>query len=126
MFEGPSSRRIEYRDLLDIFISDLTALFTVQEIFHEGQRRHIAFTPFHSVTQAVEDPQLRSRDFFTQVDHPTIGTLEYPGAPYRLSQTPWKIHRPAPRIGEHNRSVYIDELGLTEDEFAHLQNAGVI
>lgn len=126
MFEGPSSRRIEYRDLLDIFISDLTALYTVQEIFHEGQRRHIAFTPFNSVTQAVEDPQLRSRDFFTHVDHPAIGPLAYPGAPYRLSQTPWKIHRPAPQIGEHNRSVYIDELGLTEDAFLHLQNSGVI
>jgi benzylsuccinate CoA-transferase BbsE subunit len=126
MFEGPSSRRIEYRDLLDIFISDLTALYTVQEIFHEGQRRHIAFTPFNSIKQAVQDPQLRSREFFTEVDHPATGTLPYPGAPYRLSQTPWKIHRPAPRIGEHNRSVYIDELGLTEDEFAHLQDSGVI
>ncbi|MEE3326319.1 MAG: CoA transferase, partial [Myxococcota bacterium] len=112
MFEGPSSRRIEYRDLLDIFISDLTTLHTVQEIFHQGQQRHIAFTPFNSLPQAVADPQLKSRNFFTRLDHPTTGTLEYPGAPYRLSRTPWKLYRPAPGIGEHNREIYVEELGL--------------
>lgn len=126
MFEGPSSKRIEYRELLDIFISDLTKLHTVQEIFHEGQRRHIAFTPFNTLPQAVADPQLNARDFFATLEHPTTGTLQYPGAPYRLSQTPWSMHRPAPRIGEHNQEIYMDELGLNADEFHRLQDSGVI
>ena len=126
LFEGPSSRRIEYRDLLDIFISDLTALHTVQEMFHEGQRRHIAFTPFYSLSQVVQDPQLRSRGYFESMDHPEAGPLEYPGAPFRPERTPWAIHRPAPIIGEHNRAVYLDELNLTEVKFKKLQAQGVI
>ena len=126
LFEGPSSKRIEYRELLDIFISDLTRLHTVQEIFHEGQRRHIAFTPFNTLSQAVADPQLNSRDFFTDLEHPTTGTLPYPGAPYRLSKTPWALHRPAPRLGEHNREIYVDEFGLNDAEFHRLHDAGVI
>ena len=126
MFEGPSSRRIEYRELLDLFISDLTRLHTVQEIFHQGQQRHIAFTPFNTLPQAVVDPQLESRNFFTALDHPTTGRLEYPGAPYQLSRTDWKLHRPAPRLGEHNREVYLDELGLAEGEFDQLRESGVL
>lgn len=126
MFEGPSSQRIEYRELLDIFISDLTSLHTVQEIFHEGQRRHIAFTPFSSTADVIRDPQLHSRNYFVQVDHPLAGPLEYPGAPFRPEKTPWSIRRPAPRLGEHNRAIYVGELGISEGEFDAMEETGVI
>ncbi|MFQ5425633.1 MAG: CaiB/BaiF CoA transferase family protein, partial [Gaiellales bacterium] len=45
MFEGPSSNRIPYREMLDLFITDLTSAHSVDTIYREGQRRHIAFTP---------------------------------------------------------------------------------
>jgi len=32
-----------------------------------------------------------------------------PGAPYQLSATPWRVQRPAPRLGEHDVEVW-DEL----------------
>ncbi len=96
MFEGPSSARIEYRDLLDIFISDLTQKYTVDELYHEGQRRHIAMTPVQNVAQVAADPHLARRGFFEQVEQVEGDALTMPGAPYRLSATPWRIERPAP------------------------------
>jgi len=98
MFEGPSSTRIEYRDLLDIFISDLTQKFTVDEIYHEGQRRHIAMTPVQSVAQVAADPHLAARGFFERVAQEEGDPVSMPGAPYRLSATPWRIARPSPGV----------------------------
>ena len=126
LFEGASSRRIEYRELLDLFISDLTALHSVDEIFHEGQRRHIAFTPLLNTADAVRDPHVLSRDSFVAMDHPVAGQLRYPGAPFRPEATPWALSRPAPRAGEHNAEILGDELGLAPETLQSLSQAGVI
>jgi crotonobetainyl-CoA:carnitine CoA-transferase CaiB-like acyl-CoA transferase len=100
IFEGPSSSRFADRDLLDYYISDLTARFTVEEVYHEGQRRHLAVTPVNRIAAVVRDPQLAARNFFVHVDG-----LTYPGAPYRHSLTPWTLRRPAPAVGEHNDEI---------------------
>ena len=92
MFEGPSSVRIEYRELLDLFISDLTIKYTVQEIYHEGQRRHIAMTPVNRALDVLQDPHLKAQEFFVDVEaEGATGGLQkvpMPGPAYRLSVTP--------------------------------------
>jgi len=91
MFEGPSSARIEHRDLLDIFIGDLTSQFSVDEVYHEGQRRHIAMTPVHGVDEVLGDPHLAARGFFVETETPEGQGCKMPGAPYRLAKTPWRF-----------------------------------
>jgi crotonobetainyl-CoA:carnitine CoA-transferase CaiB-like acyl-CoA transferase len=124
MFEGPSSARQPYRELLDVYISDLTSQFTVQEVYHEGQRRHIAVTPVNGAPAVARDPHLAVRDYFVEVEHPGAGSLRYPGAPYRHSETPCRIRRPAPSVGQHNREIYAEELGIPEEALrAYAQEA---
>ena len=126
MFEGPSSRRQEHRELIDLFVCDLTQRFTAGEVYHEGQRRHIAFTPVSTAADVARDPQLAARGYFVSLEHPSGGRLRYPGAPYRLERTPWALRRPAPRVGEHNREVYVDEVGLSEERLRALRDDGVV
>jgi benzylsuccinate CoA-transferase BbsE subunit len=126
MFEGPSSRRQEHRELIDLFLCELTQRHTVSEIYHEGQRRHIAFTPVSTAADVARDPQLAARGYFVELDHPARGRLRYPGAPYRLERTPWALRGPAPRVGEHNRDVYVDGLGLPPERLEALRNDGVV
>src|SRR5579862_4723635 len=97
LFDGPSSSRQATRDLIDHYIGELTARHTVAEVYHEGQRRHIAFTPVNTAAAVVGDTHLAAREFFVDVQHAERGTLRYPGAPYRHTATPWRIARPAPR-----------------------------
>lgn len=127
MFEGASSKRIEYRELLDIYIGDMTQAHTVDHVYHEGQRRHIAFTPVNTVETATRDPDLLARGFFTTLEHPGHGALRMPGAPYRHAATPWRVTSPAPAApGAHNAGVYGDWLGMDAAEFARLTSEGVI
>lgn len=126
MFEGPSSNRIPYRELLDLFIGEFSARFRVDEIYREGQRRHIAFTPVNTAAQVCEDRHLAAREFFVAVEHPTAGTLRQPGAPYRHAKTPWRIGRPAPRVGEHNGEILGGELGVSAETFAEYVAAGIL
>jgi crotonobetainyl-CoA:carnitine CoA-transferase CaiB-like acyl-CoA transferase len=74
----------------------------------------------------AENPQLNARDWFAPVEHPELGTtVKYPGPPYRLSETPWRIARRPPCTGEHNREVY-GELGLSPADLEVLSAAGAI
>jgi benzylsuccinate CoA-transferase BbsE subunit len=126
MFEGPSSIRQPYRELLDLYISELTSRFTVDEIYHEGQRRHIAFTPVNGAAAVARDDHLQARSYFVEREHPDGGVLRLPGAPYRHSETPWGISRLAPRVGEHNEEVYGGELGLSPVALRELTDNGVV
>jgi crotonobetainyl-CoA:carnitine CoA-transferase CaiB-like acyl-CoA transferase len=106
-------------------ITDLTSRYTVDEIYHEGQRRHLAFTPVNTAA-AADDPQLAARKYSVEVEHSGTSALRYPGAPYRHSETPWSITRAAPRVGEHNEEIYCGELGLTDGALRDLKQRGIV
>jgi len=75
----------------------------------------------------TRDAHLVARDFFvTPEDCDPDEGLTYPGAPYKLEKTPWRLRRSAPRLGQHNAEIYCDELGLSLDELFEYQNMGVI
>jgi len=42
-----------------------------------------------------------------------------------MSDTPAQLNRPAPRLGEHNRYVYQEILGIPEEEWGKLETEGV-
>jgi crotonobetainyl-CoA:carnitine CoA-transferase CaiB-like acyl-CoA transferase len=48
-----------------------------------------------------------------------------PGAPYKLSRTPWRMQRRAPQLGEHNAEVY-GALGRDGEALQRLYSAGVL
>ena len=68
----------------------------------------------------VHDTHLRSRDYYVYLDHPETGHSAYDGIAYKLSATPGKPTRPAPRIGEHTEHVCREILGMEEEEYTQL------
>jgi benzylsuccinate CoA-transferase BbsE subunit len=98
-----------------------------QELYREGQARQIAIAPVNTVADIVADEQLRANDFFRSLhDEALDRDVTLPGPPYRLARTPATLHRAAPASGEHNRAIYIDELGLSEGDLRALTSAGVV
>jgi crotonobetainyl-CoA:carnitine CoA-transferase CaiB-like acyl-CoA transferase len=100
---------------------------TKARLAEEAQRRRIVLFPVHTAHDLLAHPQLIARNFFRPLQHAELGeTLRYPGAPYQLSKTPWRLQRRAPLIGEHNEAIYGGELGLSRAELAVLMAAGAI
>jgi len=95
-FRGPSSNRLPYRELLDLFITELTSQLGVEEAYHEGQRRRIAFTPVQTAAALARDPQLAARGFFETLEVTPGQRRRGPGAPYRHSETPCRALRRSP------------------------------
>jgi len=99
---------------------------TKEELYREALKRHIHLLPAYTTDELVKEKQLTSRDYWTEVAHPELGTsITYPGPFARLNLTPYQIRQRAPLIGEHNHEVY-RELGITTEKLASLERANVI
>lgn len=97
------------------------------EMYEEGQRRRLLIGIVSTPEDIANNPQLQHRQWLTSVEHPDLhDTLQYPGPPYRLSETPWAIRRRPPLLGEHNTEIYAGELGLKENELERLRASGAI
>jgi crotonobetainyl-CoA:carnitine CoA-transferase CaiB-like acyl-CoA transferase len=71
-------------------------------------------------------PQLASRGFFEEVDHPVAGSARYSTLPMRFSRGRARLHsRHAPLLGEHTEEL-LDELGVTRREIDALGEEGII
>ena len=82
--------------------------------------------PVRTIEEVANDPHLRERGFFTDVNHPIAGLLSHPGSPLRLSQTPGEIGGPAPLLGQHNVDILCGRLGISREELQRLRMAGIL
>jgi CoA:oxalate CoA-transferase len=95
-----------------------------QEIYHIGQSFSCPVAPINSAADVFNSPQVKHREFFAEIDHTEVGTLSYPTAPYRLSETPWQLNRAAPLLGEHNNEVFKGRLSHSDEELAMMKEQG--
>jgi crotonobetainyl-CoA:carnitine CoA-transferase CaiB-like acyl-CoA transferase len=93
-----------------------------EDLVAEGQRRGFGWAPVFSPREIVESKQLASRDYWVWVRHEDLGeSFAYPGAPFKLSETPWAQRGRAPHLGEHNEQVYGELLGMDAAELRRLR-----
>ncbi|GIW17560.1 CoA transferase [Tepidiforma sp.] len=85
-------------------ILDFFATMSAREAYEEGQQRQLLIGIVSTPKDIAENTQLRARDWFVRIESPLGGTVEFPGPPYRLSETPAVIARP-PRLGEHTDAI---------------------
>lgn len=93
-------------------------------LYHQGQAHGVPLAPYESPAEVFHSPQQRERGFFISLDHPEAGRYEYPGLPFRFSETTPQTGR-APLLGEHNRLIYQD-LGYSPQDIVALARGGAI
>ncbi len=113
-------------DLIDPFAAEYMKSRTKAEIVEICQARGIPCTPVNTPKDFFNDPHVKARAFFTEVEHPAIGTHFYVGPAYKMSQTPCRIERPAPLLGQHNQEIFCEELGYSKEELARFKTEGII
>ncbi|MBI2865336.1 MAG: CoA transferase [Chloroflexi bacterium] len=98
---------------------------TKLEIFLLGQAANLPVGPINTMEDVTKDPHFEAREFFVDVEHPAMGTVRMPGAPFRMGDNPWKLRWPAPLLGQHNEEV-LGPLGYAKEDLVKLREAGVI
>ena len=87
------------------FFASFCATRAQRDLYHRAQSWRVPLCPVAAPRDVMSDEQLRFRSYFAEVTGADGSVLKMPGAPYRLSRTPWSLRRPAPRLGEHSGEV---------------------
>jgi len=118
--------RVANRAALAKILNEAFAQKDASEWLAKLQEADIPSGPINTIPDVFNHPQATVRNFKVEIEHPTAGMINLPGFPYKMSQTPAKIHRPPPLLGEHTEEVLIERLGYTSEKVAQLKEQKVI
>lgn len=118
--------RYAHQDALDELIQTWTEQLAHYDVMERLQKACVPCGAVLNAPEIVADPHLNDRGFFVEIDHPEAGRHKYCRSPINLSKTPTDSSRPAPCLGQHNRYVLGEIVGLTETEIDRLEEKGII
>jgi len=111
---------------IDAALSAWTAARTPDEAMNELQGLGVAAGVVRRPLDLLEDPHLVARDYWIWTDRAHIGRHAQPAAAVRETAAPYPVRWPSPTLGEYNRAVLSELLGLADAEVDQLARAGVI
>ena len=96
------------------------------DLFPKAADARILFGLVQTPGELAECPQLESRDFYREIDHPVMGKIKVPAVLFNFSLTPYEMRMPAPALGQHNQEVYGDGLDYSREDLTRLRRSGAI
>lgn len=82
--------------------------------------------PINSAADVFHHPQAEARQLVLEADHPTAGTVRFPGFPYKLSGTPASVRYPPPMLGQHTDEILTELLGFSPEQVADYHQRGIV
>jgi formyl-CoA transferase len=111
---------------LDAIISEWTASLDREELGRVLDDHGVPRGDIYRAPEMLEDAHFKARQTIVEVAHPLLGSLKMQNVAPRLSETPGRVRRPGPELGEHNREVFEGLLAYGPDKLASLSREGVI
>jgi crotonobetainyl-CoA:carnitine CoA-transferase CaiB-like acyl-CoA transferase len=124
---NPASERATNRlELVRIIEDWLQSFESRDEPLRILEQHRILSAPVLDIGQAVNHPQMKFRGVMQEIDHPGIGPIPLPRAPFRVSGASVKIRGRTAFLGEHNEAVLSRFLGYSKEKIAELTASGVL
>ena len=98
---------------------------TRAEAWQAAQENRVLSGPINAMSDIDVDPSFNSRGVFTEAEHPTAGSLRYPGRPFMMDRSPWQLRRTAPLLGQHSAEI-LGELGYADAQIRALVDSGLV
>ena len=120
------AKRAQHGEALDPIVLDAIRDRRKVDLFTQAAQTRMLFGLVQTPAELAECPQLESREFYREIDHPVIGKVKVPAVLFNLSLTPYASCAPAPTVGQHNGEIYLDGLGYSRQEMCRLRETNVI
>jgi crotonobetainyl-CoA:carnitine CoA-transferase CaiB-like acyl-CoA transferase len=118
--QGPSGAmgsdlQITKRDEIFHYIENLTKKHTTEFLDKKLSEKGCWSAPLKTHKEVFDDPQVKHMNMFSTFNHPKYGNVKTVSPAVKMSETPTKISKPVPMIGEHGYEI-LKEFGYSEDE----------
>jgi formyl-CoA transferase len=117
--------RLRHAEELDAIIGAFIGTRTQAENVSFFEAAEVTIGPIYDTPQIMADPHVIERELIADYPDAEMGQIPMHHVVPRLDGTPGSIRTRAPKLGEHNREL-LGEIGISGDDYAALQGAGVI
>ena len=124
-FAAKSQRQANIAEL-DSWVAAWTRNQPAEDLVQLLQEHGVAAMKVMSIEDQFTDPHLQERQAYLEVEHPHVGIEWLYGMPWLFGNTPGGIRTPAPTLGEHNRLILGELLGVPAAELERLEMAQVV
>jgi len=121
-----AQRRLAHAEEVDAMVAEWIARHTRDEAMAVFRREEVAAAPVYDAPQLLADPHLKERGIHLRVPDEDLGSMRVQGPVPRFSATPGTVAHLGPGLGEHNKEVYGELLGIPGERLAELAEEGVI
>jgi crotonobetainyl-CoA:carnitine CoA-transferase CaiB-like acyl-CoA transferase len=108
-------QRKENEDEVEAIVEEWTKSHTTDELLAMMDENGMPCAPIQSINQVRKDPQVLSRSSIVEFDYPGLGSYPVVAFPPKFTNMKTPLV-PAPTLGQHNKDVYTDLLGITKQE----------
>lgn len=117
--------RVRNRVSLIELIHKTLAHIQSQDLVERCKQNGVPVSFVNTVSEALNDPQLKYAPALRPVRHPELGDINVVGLPVSFSAVTVLPNRPAPSHGS-NTSEVLTKIGITHEELVELTTQGVI
>ncbi len=119
------SARVANRARINAIVGGKLAANTTDFWVETLNKAGVPCGPVNSVAEVFQDPQILQQQMVMDVDQPGYGMVRMLGFPIKFSESPCRVRRPAPRLGEHSDEI-LAELGFAAAEREAWRQSGVV
>jgi crotonobetainyl-CoA:carnitine CoA-transferase CaiB-like acyl-CoA transferase len=120
------AKRAVGSDEINGIVADWAAALTAAEVEALCIAHGVPVGTIYDATDIMADPHMAARGDLVTVDDPVAGPLLQQAPFPRLDGIAPSAPMPAPLLGQHNREVWCDLVGLDDEQLAALTTAGTI
>ncbi len=113
---GTVEGRRAAHDQIDQGVAAWTSGRTAREAAELLQAAGVPAAPVLHELESLIDPHLRARGLFGPNGNDDTGTYDHPTHVWRWDGPPLRFDR-LPTLGQHNREVFVDLVGMSDDEY---------
>ena len=111
---------------LDKIIADWFSRRDSHEVMALFEEAEVVAGPVLDIKDIFKDPHYLARQNIISVPDEDFGEVRMQGVVPRFLDTPGEVRHSGRALGADNREIFIDRLGVSEDEFTTLLHEGVI
>jgi crotonobetainyl-CoA:carnitine CoA-transferase CaiB-like acyl-CoA transferase len=106
-------------------IVDFIAARTLDENMEAFATAEVTAAPVYDIDQFLADPHVIDREIVVDVPDAQIGSITMHNIIPRLSETPGRLRRAAPGLGEHTAEI-LGQLGIDRTRLEQMAGEGII
>ncbi len=117
------AKKMEY---LDEQIEAWTKTMDMKDVLKILDEYQIPAGPIYNIEDIFNDVHYKARNMIDSVKVEGLGELKVPGIMPKFSKTPGRIKWAGAKLGEHNKEIYKDMLGMSEEELKDMEEKGIV